>query len=104
MVADITGNPKGFRFRKLGAASLPRVLDQVDLAVINTNYALDAKLSPCKDALASEGGDSLYVNYLVTRADDRDDPLIEALAAALTSQPFKDSITRTYEGAVIPAK
>ncbi len=103
-VADIAANPKGFRFRELEAATLPRVLDQVDLAVINTNYALDAKLSPRNDALTLEGGDSPYVNYLVTRADNRDDPRIKALAAALTSQPIKDYITRTYEGAVIPAK
>lgn len=72
--------------------------------MINTNYALDAKLSPRNDALTLEGGDSPYVNYLVTRADNRDDPRIKALAAALTSQPIKDYITRAYEGAVIPAK
>lgn len=103
-VADISGNPKGFKFRELEAATLPRVLDQVALAVINTNYALDAQLSPRNDALALEDGDSPYVNYLVTRADNRDDPRIKALAAALTSQQIKDYITRTYEGAVIPAK
>lgn len=103
-VADISGNPKGFKFRELEAATLPRVLDQVALAVINTNYALDAQLSPRNDALALEDGDSPYVNYLVTRPDNRDDPRIKALAAALTSQQIKDYITRTYEGAVIPAK
>jgi D-methionine transport system substrate-binding protein len=102
-VADIGGNPKGFRFRELEAATLPRVLDQVDLAVINTNYALDAGLSPRNDALALEDGDSPYVNYLVTRSDNRDDPRIKALAAALTSQTIKDYISRTYEGAVVPA-
>ena len=103
-VADISGNPKGFRFRELEAATLPRVLDQVDLAVINTNYALDADLSPRNDALALEGGDSPYVNYLVTRADNREDPRIKALAEALTSQPVKDYINRTYDGAVVPAQ
>lgn len=103
-VADISGNPKGLRFRELEAATLPRVLDQVDLAVINTNYALDAGLSPREDALALEGGDSPYVNYLVTRTDNRADPRIQALAAALTSQPIRDYINRTYEGAVVPAK
>lgn len=103
-VADIAGNPKGFRFRELEAATLPRVLDQVDLAVINTNYALDAGLSPRNDALTLEGGDSPYVNYLVARADNRDDPRIRALAAALTSQTIKDYINRTYAGAVVPAR
>ena len=103
-VADISGNPKGLKFRELEAATLPRVLDQVALAVINTNYALDAQLSPRNDALALEDGDSPYVNYLVTRPDSRDDPRIKALAAALTSQQIKDYINRTYEGAVVPAK
>ncbi len=103
-VADISANPKGFKFRELEAATLPRVLDQVALAVINTNYALDAQLSPRNDALALEDGDSPYVNYLVTRADNRDDPRVKALSAALTSQQIKDYINRTYEGAVIPAK
>ncbi|GAA0216888.1 D-methionine transport system substrate-binding protein [Brevundimonas nasdae] len=103
-VADISGNPKGLKFRELEAATLPRVLDQVALAVINTNYALDAQLSPRNDALALEDGDSPYVNYLVTRPDNRDDPRIKALAAALTSQQIKDYINRTYEGAVVPAK
>ncbi|WP_292224738.1 MetQ/NlpA family ABC transporter substrate-binding protein [Brevundimonas sp.] len=103
-VADISGNPKGFKFRELEAATLPRVLDQVALAVINTNYALDAQLSPRNDALALEDGDSPYVNYLVTRPDNRDDPRIKALTAALTSQQIKDYINRTYEGAVVPAK
>ena len=103
-VADISGNPKGFKFRDLEAATLPRVLDQVALAVINTNYALDAQLSPRNDALALEDGDSPYVNYLVTRPDNRDDPRIKALTAALTSQQIKDYINRTYEGAVVPAK
>nr|WP_314434220.1 MetQ/NlpA family ABC transporter substrate-binding protein [uncultured Brevundimonas sp.] len=103
-VADISGNPKAFKFRELEAATLPRVLDQVALAVINTNYALDAQLSPRNDALALEDGDSPYVNYLVTRPDNRDDPRIKALAAALTSQQIKDYINRTYEGAVVPAK
>ena len=103
-VADISGNPKGFKFRELEAATLPRVLDQVALAVINTNYALDAQLSPRNDALALEDGDSPYVNYLVTRPDNRDDPRIKALTAALTSQQIKDYINRTYDGAVVPAK
>lgn len=103
-IKDITGNPKKLKFRELEAATLPRVLDQVALAVINTNYALDAQLSPRNDALALEDGDSPYVNYLVTRPDNRDDPRIKALAAALTSQQIKDYINRTYEGAVVPAK
>jgi len=64
---DIATNPKNFKFRELESAVLPRALKQVDLALINTNYALEAKLNPKKDALIIEGADSPYVNFLVTR-------------------------------------
>ncbi len=100
---DIVGNPKGLRFRELESATLPRVLGQVDMAVINTNYALDAGLKPKTDALALEGPDSPYVNYLVARPDNRADPRIVALAAMLRSQAVKDFIAQKYDGAVIPA-
>ncbi|MGZ9115045.1 MAG: MetQ/NlpA family ABC transporter substrate-binding protein, partial [Brevundimonas sp.] len=71
--------------------------------VINTNYALDAGLKPKTDALALEGADSPYVNYLVARPDNRADPRIAALAAMLRSQAVKDFIAAKYDGAVIPA-
>ena len=82
---------------------LPRVLDQVDLALINTNYALDAGLDPTKDALAIEGSDSPYVNFLVGREDNRNDPRVRKLAAALTSPEVKAFIEKKYRGAVLPA-
>lgn len=100
---DIVANPKGFVFKELESPSLPRVLGEVDLALINTNYALDAKLNPQKDALIIEGPDSPYTNYLVSRPDNKDDPRIKALAAALTSQRTAGFIRQTYHGAVIPA-
>ncbi len=102
-VRDIVGNPRNFTFREIEAATMPRVLDQVDLAVINTNYALDAGLKPRTDALAIEGGDSPYVNYLVARPDNQNDPRVQALAEALRSQAVKDFIAEKYDGAVIPA-
>ena len=102
-VRDIAENPKTLRFRELESATLPRVLDQVDLAVINTNYALDAGLKPKTDALALEGGDSPYVNYLVARPDNQNDPRVQALARALRSQAVKDFIAQKYDGAVVPA-
>lgn len=101
---DVADNPKNLRFRELESATLPRVLDQVDMAVINTNYALDAGLNPREDALTMEGGDSPYVNYLVTRAEDQNDPRIQALATALRGQSVKDFIAEKYDGAVIPAQ
>lgn len=100
---DITSNPKQLKFRELDSAMLPRVLDQVDLALINTNYALDAGLDPTKDALAIEGSDSPYVNFLVGRPDNLKDPRVLKLAAALTSPQVKDFITKKYRGAVLPA-
>lgn len=100
---DIVENPKNLRFRELESATLPRVLDQVDMAVINTNYALDAGLKPRTDALTLEGADSPYVNYLVARPDNREDPRVVALAAMLRGQAVKDFIARKYDGAVIPA-
>ncbi|MFD0320990.1 MULTISPECIES: MetQ/NlpA family ABC transporter substrate-binding protein [Lysobacter] len=100
---DITSNPKQLKFRELDSAMLPRVLDQVDLALINTNYALDAGLDPTKDALAIEGSDSPYVNFLVGRPDNLKDPRVLKLAAALTSPQVKDFIAKKYRGAVLPA-
>lgn len=100
---DIVENPKQLKFRELDSAMLPRVLDQVDLALINTNYALDAGLNPTKDALAIESSDSPYVNFLVARTDNKDDPRVQKLAKALTSPEVKAFIEQKYKGAVLPA-
>jgi D-methionine transport system substrate-binding protein len=100
---DITSNPKQLKFRELEAAMLPRTLDEVDLALINTNYALAAGLNPTKDALLIEDKDSPYVNYLVARPDNKDDPRIQKLAKALTSPEIKAFIEQKYQGAVLPA-
>ena len=100
---DITANPKNVTFRELEAPQLPRVLDQVDLALINTNYALDANLNPTRDALAIESKDSPYVNFLVARQDNANDPRILKLAAALRSPEVRAFIEEKYKGAVVPA-
>ncbi|RDJ00642.1 ABC transporter substrate-binding protein [Dyella solisilvae] len=102
-VKDISANPKQLKFRPLEAAMLPRTLDEVDLALINTNYALAAGLNPAKDALLIEDKDSPYVNYLVARPDNKDDPRIQKLAKALTSPEIKAFIEQKYQGAVLPA-
>ncbi|RON59920.1 MetQ/NlpA family ABC transporter substrate-binding protein [Pseudomonas fluorescens] len=102
-VKDIATNPKDLKIRELEAATIPRVLTQVDLALINTNYALEAKLDPSKDALVIEGNDSPYVNILVSRADNRDSDAMKKLAAALHSPEVKQFITEKYKGAVLPA-
>ena len=100
---DITENPKDLKFRELEAATIPRVLTQVDLALINTNYALEAKLDPSKDALVIEGNDSPYVNILVARPDDKDSDAMKKLVAALHSPEVKAFILEKYKGAVLPA-
>ncbi|WP_329740794.1 MetQ/NlpA family ABC transporter substrate-binding protein [Dyella sp. A6] len=100
---DIVANPKHLRFKELEAAMLPRTLDEVDLALINTNYALAAGLDPQKDALLIENKDSPYVNYLVGRPDEVNDPRVQKLAKALTSPAIKAFIEKKYHGAVLPA-
>ena len=102
-IKDIAQNPKDLKFRELEAATIPRVLTQVDLALINANYALEAKLDPSKDALVIEGNDSPYVNILVSRADNKDSDAMKKLAAALHSPEVKQFITEKYKGAVLPA-
>jgi D-methionine transport system substrate-binding protein len=100
---DVDGNPKHLRFRELEAAMLPRMLDEVDLSLINTNYALAAGLNPLKDALLIEDKSSPYVNSLVGRPDNKDDPRVQKLAKALTSPEVKTFIETKYKGAVLPA-
>ncbi|QAY78234.1 MetQ/NlpA family ABC transporter substrate-binding protein [Sphingosinicella sp. BN140058] len=100
---DIKANPKQLQFRELEAATLPRVLDEVDLALINTNYALDAKLNPVRDALFIEDGNSPYVNFLVGRPGSDKDPRVQKLVAALRSPAVKTFIAQKYQGAVLPA-
>jgi D-methionine transport system substrate-binding protein len=100
---DITANPKHLKFRELEAAMLPRTLDEVDLALINTNYALAAGLNPTKDALLIESKDSPYVNYLVGRPDNQNDPRVQKLARVLNSPEIKAFIEQKYHGAVLPA-
>ena len=100
---DIVENPKAIKVRELEAATLPRVLTQVDLALINTNYALEAKLNPTQDALVIEGSDSPYVNILVARPDNKDSAAMQKLAKALNSAEVKAFIAEKYQGAVVPA-
>ncbi|MDO7907066.1 MetQ/NlpA family ABC transporter substrate-binding protein [Paenibacillus sp. JX-17] len=101
-IKDITSNPKNLKFVELDAAQLPRQLSQVDVALINTNYALQAQLNP-KDALFMEDQNSPYVNILVSRPDNKDSKEIQALAKALTSEKARKYIEDRYNGSIIPA-
>jgi len=100
---DIAENPKKLKFKELEAATLPRVLNQVDLALINTNYALEAKLNPTQDALLLEGKESPYANILVARPDNKDSDAMQKLAKALNTPAVKQFIEEKYQGAVVPA-
>ncbi|MBN7768776.1 MetQ/NlpA family ABC transporter substrate-binding protein [Marinobacter daepoensis] len=100
---DIADNPKDLDFKELEAATLPRILNQVDVALINTNYALEAGLNPSEDAMVIEGSESPYVNILVARPDNKDSAAMKKLSDALTSDAVKDFIKKKYEGAVVPA-
>lgn len=100
---DIIANPKNLKIRELEAATLPRVLGQVDLALINTNYAIAAKLNPVKDSLFIEDGKSPYANLLIAREDNKDSAAMKKLVAAMTSPEVKQFIEEKYKGAVVPA-
>ncbi|ARP92119.1 methionine ABC transporter substrate-binding protein [Bordetella genomosp. 9] len=100
---DVVDNPKKLRFQELEAAMLPRSLDDVDLALINTNYALEAKLVPTRDALFIEGADSPYANIIVARPDNKDAAAVKKLVQALHTPQVKTFIQEKYQGAVVPA-
>lgn len=100
---DIAENPKGLVFKELEAAMLPNTVSEVDLSVINCNYALQAGFNPVEDALAIEDANSPYVNIIAVKEGHENDPAIVALVAALQSDTVRDFITETYGGAVVPA-
>lgn len=105
-VNDITENPHNLQIEEIEAAQLPRTVQDVDFAVINGNYAMEAGFSVGKDALATEDASSeaaqTYANVLVVKEGNENDPAIQALYAALTSDKVKDYINETYDGAVVP--
>ena len=100
-VSDIAENPYNITFKEVEAAQLPNVLQDMDYAVINSNYAIDAGLNPMEDALALEGSFSAYSNVLVVKEGNENNDNIKALKAALESQQVADFITEEYGGAVV---
>lgn len=102
--ADVVENPRGLKITELEAAQLPRALADVEAAVINTNYALEAGLNPTRDALAIESGENNpYANVLAVRKGDENRPEIQKLSQALNSPEVRQFIEQTYGGAVVPA-
>jgi D-methionine transport system substrate-binding protein len=101
--SDIIENPKKIEFSELDAAQLPRSLDDVDAAVINTNYAMEAGLNPKKDAIAIEGEKSPYANIIVVRSADKDAPWAKTLVEAYHDESIRKFINDEYKGALIPS-
>lgn len=104
---DIVENPKKLKIEELEAAQLVRSLPDVDVAIINGNYAILGGLK-VKDALAAESADSVaattYANILAVRVGEENRPELKALADALKSEKLREYMNKTYEGAVVPAK
>ncbi|MFE9042120.1 MetQ/NlpA family ABC transporter substrate-binding protein [Streptomyces sp. NPDC007818] len=102
-LSDIT-DKKGLEFKELEAATVPRALNDVDAAVINGNYAIEADLSPAKDALVLEKAEgNPYANFLAVKEGNEKDVRVQKLVKLLNSPEVKKFIEDTYKGSVIPA-
>lgn len=102
-LSDIT-DKKGLKFKELEAATVPRALNDVDAAVINGNYAIEAKLKPAKDALAIEKADgNPYANIIAVKKGNEKDVRVQKLVKLLHSDEVKKFIEDRYQGSVIPA-
>ena len=102
---DITSNPKNLQFKELEAAMLPQTASEVDLSVINSNFAMEGGMNPATDSLASEDADSeaaqTFANIITVKEGHENDPAIQALVKALQSDKVKEYIEKTYSGAVV---
>ena len=99
--ADIAENPHNVTINEVEAAQIPNVRQDVDYAIINNNYAIEAGINPVKDSLCIEGSSSAYANILCVKEGNENEPIVKALIAALESQKVADFITEKYDGAVI---
>ncbi len=102
-MADIIDNPKNIEFAEIDAAQLPRSLEDVDAAVINTNYAMEAGLHPKTDAIAIEGEKSPYANVIVVRTADKDAPWAKTLVESYHDESIRKFINEEFKGALIPS-
>ena len=98
---DIVENPHNVEIVEAEAAQLPNVRQDVDYAVINSNYAINASLNPVSDSLAIEGSSSAYANILAVKEGNESSDKVKALVAALESQQVADYIAEKYDGAVV---
>lgn len=100
-IKDIAENPYQITFKEVEAAQLPNVLQDMDYAVINSNYAIQADLNPVKDSLLIEGSSSEYGNILAVKEGNENKDSIKALKAALESEQVAEFIEKQYNGAVV---
>ncbi|KTD22951.1 MetQ/NlpA family ABC transporter substrate-binding protein [Legionella londiniensis] len=100
---DIVKNPKNLRFKELDAAQLPRALNDVDAAVINTNFAIPAGLNPAQDALFSESKDSPYANIIVMRKNSPKKAQLELFVKAMNSPEVRKKAKELFGDAAVPA-
>ncbi len=98
---DVVENPKDLSFLELDAAQLPRSLADTDIAIINTNYAIASGLNPKTDSIAMEKADSPYVNIIVVKKGDEDQPWVKTLVKAYHSDDVKKFIEDSYHGTVL---
>jgi len=98
---DITKNPRKFRFIELEASQLPRQLDELDAAAINDNFAVEAGYVPARDAIGLESPNSLYVNVIAVRTENKDDPVLAKFIKIYRSPEIKAFIEANYKGSTI---
>ncbi|EON73910.1 MetQ/NlpA family ABC transporter substrate-binding protein [Lysinibacillus sphaericus] len=102
-IHDVEENKKNFKFIELEAAQIPKQLSEVDVAAINTNFALEAGINPKADSILLESTDSPYVNYIVVRAENKEDPTIKKFIDAYQSDEVRKFIEEEFDGSVIPS-
>ena len=102
-VQDIAENPKNLNIQEVEAAQLPRTLEDVDISIINTNFAMNADLNPMKDALFIEDKTSPYVNIIAVRDGDENREEIKTLLSVIKTDKVKKFIEEKYKGAIVPA-
>ncbi|MET4562785.1 D-methionine transport system substrate-binding protein [Lysinibacillus parviboronicapiens] len=102
-IHDVEENKKNLKFIELEAAQIPKQLSEVDVAAINTNFALEAGINPKADSILLESTDSPYVNYIVVRAENKEDPTIKKFVDAYQSDEVRKFIEEEFDGSVIPS-
>lgn len=102
-VTDIAENTKNLKIKELDAAQIPRSLDDIDLAAINTNYAMTAGLVPTKDAIALEDPNSPYANIIAARTKDKENPAFQKFVKAYHSEDVKKFVQEHFKGSVVAA-